>query len=173
MGNGGLLNTLCSSRTVARSTDAPCGTNASEINGSLRNTSCSSHIVARSVEVPCGTNVSEINGSLLNPLCSSHTVARSTDAPCGTYTSEINGDLTFDEALQLVMLESNEARPRFFVCGCRSNYCQKLPQKDLQCPHSYCGRLECLEALHSQWLNMRQELLDGDKWMEDNTIECA
>jgi len=84
----------------------------------------------------------------------------------------LGSEIDEDTAIQLALLISNEARPRCFVCGARTDYPVKL-RPELECPHIACGALSCRELLHTRWLDIRNDLMDGDKWLQDNSSVAA
>merc|ERR1719323_1446177 len=58
-----------------------------------------------------------------------------------------------------VTAESEEARPRCFECGTRTDYPMRAGG---DCPHVACS-VRCLEKVHSTWLDMKAEFHEMDR----------
>merc|ERR1711992_189675 len=76
------------------------------------------------------------------------------------------------EFTDTTMVAIEPAPPRCFVCGARTDYPVKL-RPELECPHIACGALSCQELLHTKWLDIRNDLMDGDRWFQDNSSGTA
>lgn len=106
-------------------------------------------------------------GSMLAPhrgRCVSEDTLLAIAAADSMRQPHVRGERLVSEETQILIAQAitEEARKRCFVCGLPTDSPQYLDAQ-WECPHIACASLECLQTLHSRWLDIRHELLQMEE----------